>query len=494
VAERARARAFLASLVEARARLEPTLPADLLAEERRLLADISRLQAAERRGAATIEDTSRLAAAEAGLEALELRVRTELPRFGEMRGLAPASLAAVQGALAPGEVLLEYFLADAGSHLWIVDRGSVTHHPLPPAAELEDGVRRAYTDLLDPASTPRLDTLASELLGPLTAGRPAPETLLVVPSGILHYLPFEVLPLAGGPLVEHAATSYLPSASALVELRARPVEPAPPRLLAVGDPPSTGEPAARRAGLAGVRGLGALPHTRREVERIRSRFGKRWSTALLGPAAAEGRLKAEPLDRYSVLHLAVHGWIDARSAARCGLVLGPGPGDDDGVLQVREILRLRLAADLVTLSACQSGLGELVTGEGMVGLGRAFFYAGSDSVVASLWSVADDASADLMVAFYDGLADGLPKAEALRRARLSLRRDPRWAHPYYWAPFVLLGRGEDGVEVPGGGPPAALLAVLAAVAAGLGAFAWRRRKRGAGADGVHRPDPPPSPG
>lgn len=480
VAERARARAFLASLVEARARLEPTLPSELLAQERGLLATISRLQAAERRGAAQAADTARLAAAEGDLEALELRVRSEAPRFSELRGLVETDVAAVQAALEPGEVLLEYFLADGGSHLWRIDRASIAHHALPSADTVEERVRRALTDLMDPSSTPRLEALAGDLLGSVTPGGRAPARLLVVPSGILHYLPFEALPLGDGHLVDRSAVSYLPSASALVELRSRPVEPAPPRLLAVGDPPSGNEPApARRVGFAGVRGLGALPHTRREVERIRSRFGAGRSTALLGPEAAEGRLKAEPLDRYSVLHLAVHGWIDASSAARCGLVLGPGPGDDDGLLQFREILRLRLAADLVTLSACQSALGELVTGEGMVGLARAFFYAGSDSVVASLWSVADDATADLMAEFYRGLAEGLPKAEALRRARLAVRADPRYAHPYYWASFVLLGRGEDGVEIPRRGPPAAIPITLAAVAAvgGLGLLGWKLRRR-----------------
>jgi CHAT domain-containing protein len=475
VAERARARAFLGSLAESRAALHETVPSELVAEERRVLAVISRLQAQQRSGEPANAGAADLARAEAELLALELRVRAEHPRLSEMRGRAPADAAAVQQALAPGEVLLEYLLAEPESHLWVVERSRLRHFALPSASELERDVRRAYTELLDAASTPRLEELGRRLLGPAGPFEPAPSSLLIVPSGILHYLPFEALPLGEGHVVDRAATSYLPSASALVELRRRPVEPASPRLLAVGD--ATYAPAAAPAPLWGSGNLGALPYTRREVEELRARFGRGSSTLLLGRAAAEGRLKSEPLERYSVLHLAVHGRIDASDAGRSGLVLAPEPGGDDGILQFREILRMRLAADLVTLSACQSALGELVTGEGMVGLARAFFYAGSDSVVASLWNVADEASADLMAAFYSGLAQGLPKAEALRRARLTLREDPRYAHPYYWSPFVLIGRGEDGVEIPGDVPgPTALLALAGVTVAGLGLIAWRRRR------------------
>ena len=144
------------------------------------------------------------------------------------------------------------------------------------------------------------------------------------------------------------------------------------------------------------------------------------------------------------------------------------------------MLRLRLAADLVTLSACQSALGELVTGEGMVGLSRAFFYAGAPSVVASLWNVNDEASAELMRHFYRGLRRGLTKAEALRQARLELRREPRYSHPYFWAPFVLVGRAGDPVAVPGDGRPPAVpvLLTLLAAAGALAALARARRRGG----------------
>lgn len=480
IAERARARAFLGSLAEARAGLDETLPAALVGRERSLLLEISQLEAVLRRGEAVPETRAALREKEGHLETLQLTTRAAHPRFAELRNPKPVPLATIRDSLTPGETLAAYLLADGGSHLWLIDRDGLSHRRLPPAAELEPQIRRAYTDLLSPASTPDLEGLASVLLAPVVGPDAPPSSLVIVPWGILHYLPFDALPLGAGFVADRVSTSYVPSASALVELRRRPVVPAKPRWLALGDADYAGVAAPDRAiDAATLEGFAALPQTRREVELIRSRFGRRSVTALLGGDATKSRLEQEELADYSVLHLATHGWIDSSSPARSGLVLGTERQGEDGILRFREILRLRLAADLVTLSACETALGDLVTGEGMVGLARAFFYAGSDSVVASLWNVSDVASAELMESFYAGLAAGLPKAESLRRARIAVRSDPRFAHPYYWAPFVLLGRGEDGIELP---PRRGLgiglgLGLAAGGAALLALLALRRRAR-----------------
>lgn len=127
---------------------------------------------------------------------------------------------------------------------------------------------------------------------------------------------------------------------------------------------------------------------------------------------------------------------------RSGIVLTTAPGSkEDGVLQMSEVMRLKLNADVVTLSACRTGLGKLLRGEGMIGLTRAFQYAGADNVVVSLWNVNDIATAELMKAFYRNLTRGLPKDEALRQAKLQLLRGKQrtWGHPYFWAAFVLVG-------------------------------------------------------
>jgi CHAT domain-containing protein len=149
-------------------------------------------------------------------------------------------------------------------------------------------------------------------------------------------------------------------------------------------------------------------------------------------------VKAEALDHYRYIHFATHGILDESHPSRSGLALTAGAGDG-GVLAVDQITGLRIHADVVTLSACSTGLGELVSGEGMLGLVRSFLYAGASSVAVSLWNVNDDATATLMKEFYRNLSVAVPPREALRRAKISLihQDNALWRHPHFWAPFVL---------------------------------------------------------
>lgn len=144
------------------------------------------------------------------------------------------------------------------------------------------------------------------------------------------------------------------------------------------------------------------------------------------------------------IHFASHGFIDENIPERSGILFTTETGSKEpGILQVSEIMRLKLSADLVTLSACSTGLGRLVNGEGILGLTRAFFYAGARNVTVSLWNVNDSATAALMKAFYENLNRGLPKGEALREAKLGMlqSQNTAWHHPYFWAAFVLVGPG-----------------------------------------------------
>jgi CHAT domain-containing protein len=185
-----------------------------------------------------------------------------------------------------------------------------------------------------------------------------------------------------------------------------------------------------------------LPHTRDEVDGIGSLFPASKRQVYLGDKAVEQAVKAEKLDQYRYIHFAAHGLIDEDRPVRSGIVLSIAVEvKKDGVLQMSEIMRLKLNADLVTLSARRTGLGKLLNGEGIVGLTRAFFYAGASSVVVSLWNVNDLATAELMKAFYRNINNGMKKDEALRQAKLSLIRGQQrsWQHPYFWAPFILVG-------------------------------------------------------
>ena len=205
--------------------------------------------------------------------------------------------------------------------------------------------------------------------------------------------------------------------------------------------PSASLPRAARNSpeLSGIE-LHNLPQTREEVEEIGRIFAKD-AVVLLGKEATETAFKREPLDQFRVLHLAVHGFADTQYPERSALVLGIDPTSaDDGLLQAREIIRLRLNAELTTLSACDSGVGLLLGEEGISNLVEAFLVAGSKSVVASLWGADDTFASALMEEFYRHLARGDDLGHALQNAKLDLlARYGEQTSPFYWAGFVIVG-------------------------------------------------------
>ena len=158
--------------------------------------------------------------------------------------------------------------------------------------------------------------------------------------------------------------------------------------------------------------------------------------------ATESRLKSGGLERYRYVHLATHGIVDEEHPGLSRLLLMPEAlSGEDGVLHLGEIYNLRLNADLVVLSACDTGRGRIARGEGIIGLTRGFLYAGAQSLLVSLWPVSDAAASDLVVDFYAELLAGQPKAQALRAAKLrAIGRNPEYAKPYYWSSLVLVGQ------------------------------------------------------
>jgi len=191
--------------------------------------------------------------------------------------------------------------------------------------------------------------------------------------------------------------------------------------------------------------LTPLPGTREEVEGIARLFGKS-ATKRLGAAATEAAAKRES-PQADIVHFACHGWLDGQMGMNSGLALSQpealgweAKGDDDGLLQAWEIFgQVKLKAELVVLSACQTGLGERMRGEGLIGMTRALQYAGARSVVASLWKIPDESTGQLMVEFYRQWRGGKSKDEALRQAQLKVMKDGKHSHPFYWAAFVLVG-------------------------------------------------------
>jgi CHAT domain-containing protein/Tfp pilus assembly protein PilF len=372
----------------------------------------------------------------------------------EVRGMAePEPLERLQAELDGETRLLEFMVADERSFAWLLSRDRVEMAALPGRQALEETVGRYRRLIRQPPVRPgAVDEVPAQgralyrrLLAPFGPRLDGARRLVVVPDGALHYLPFESLVAsvrAGRPryLLETHDVTYAPSASVLARLGREPGG-ARLALLAYGAPDLGGRPA-RAATRGGT--FAPLSHARQEVLSIARLFPAESRKVQLGAGATESAFKREDLAQYRILHLATHGLIDDRAPSRSGLLLAPGDGGEDGLLQGTEILDLKLDADMVVLSACGSGLGKLVRGEGLVGLSRAFFYAGTRSLVVSLWNVDDASTAEVMKAFYRRLSRGKGRAEALREAKRDLLRSdrPLYHHPYYWAPLVLVGRGE----------------------------------------------------
>jgi CHAT domain-containing protein len=201
----------------------------------------------------------------------------------------------------------------------------------------------------------------------------------------------------------------------------------------------------RDVGLAEDAGrIPRLPLAREEAESILGLAPESERLGALGFDASKATANDPKLAQYRILHFATHGLLDSAHPELSGVVLSlvdPDGCPRDGFLRLHEIYNLKLPADLVVLSACQTGLGKEIRGEGLVGLTRGFMYAGAKSVVASLWKIDDRATAALMKRFYEGMlgAARLTSAEALRKAQIEMWKTGNWNHPYYWAAFVLQG-------------------------------------------------------
>ena len=481
--ERARARSFLELLTD-RTLDMADVPPELLRHQQDL--DGQRGAAYDQLGQLTgaDPDTENVEALHRTLRSLERRqqeltaqIRATSPRYASLQYPQPLTLTKAQVTLEPGSLLLSYLVDDDQTFLFAVTRTHAEAHILPVGREaLQERVRsfrqaldrnRLTHDSAQEAALGR--ALYAQLVAPQVQGlvRRA-ERLLLCPDGPLHTLPFAALVMSRqgrpGYLGAVKPLSHILSMTTHAQTLASHSRTTSPRLLAFGDPRHTEVareanpmPAgAVRAGassdelsLLQTRGLALtpLPHSRAEVEALARLFGDD-ATVRLGSEATKGAVLREA-GGADLLHLACHAWFDPQMPLSSGLVLsrpeaaGEAAGEaaeDNGLLQAWEIFqKLRLSADLVVLSACQSGLGQEVRGEGMVGLTRAFQYAGARSLAVSLWDVNDESTSLFMQAFYTQIKAGASKDDALRQGMLALRSDPRWDAPCYWGAFVLIG-------------------------------------------------------
>ena len=403
----------------------------------------------------------------------------------------PLTLKETQARILNDETsLLEFALGNERSYAWLVTKNNFWCFTLPGRAEIEKSARSLYQvfvdhQLVNGESTParaqreakaaaalpkEIASLSKILLDPL-AGKLTTKRLLVVPDGALQYIPFQVLldPDSREPLIKRHEIVNQPSASTLAlvlsEIGTR--KTAAHLIAVLADPvfelndsrvkreamSKLDQPAEMLAVRRALRDVGVTPDglhiprllaSGREADEIMALVPARSSLKAVGFAATRDRIFSTDLASYRIVHIATHGIINNERPEESGIVLSlidQQGRSQDGFLRLRDIYTLKLPCDLVVLSACSTALGKDIRGEGLMSVTRGFMYAGAAGVVASLWKVDDEATAELMKHFYAALFNkGLPPAAALRDAQLELAQNARWQSPYYWAGFVIQGQ------------------------------------------------------
>jgi CHAT domain-containing protein len=362
-------------------------------------------------------------AAIAGKRSLAVQLRrdlqTQAPELASLVNVTYSSAKDIQARLPADEVLVEYYYDDKKVYAFVITRERLQVVWLEGGNLAQDV--KAFREALDSPKDNRYLALAQklhrQLFQPLEATL-TKQHVLIVAHGALHYLPFNALHDGREYVIDRYRLRQLPSASVMPYLRGTR-QAKTGTLLAFGNP-DLGD---KRYDLA---------YAQAEAQAItRVVPGAR---ALVRRDATETAFKQQGVN-YAYVHFASHGEFNADAPLNSALLLAKDK-TNDGALTVGELYSMRLNADLVTLSACETGLGKIANGDDVVGLTRGFLYAGSRSIVASLWKVDDEATAYLMTRFY-GALKGTSKREALRLAQIETRK--KYVHPYYWAAFQLTG-------------------------------------------------------
>lgn len=356
----------------------------------------------------------------------------------------PVSVSAIRRILGPDETLVEYVFDKQACYALQIDARGLHIHKLPGRAAIGNTAKAFVTAIRNQSdSTPSARALYGQVIEPL-ATRQA-KSMIVIPDGSLHLVPMGALVDEKGTFLGSRMTiSAAPSATIYYMLKTagkRSLASKPFLGVAYSAGPRGAASANRELSDLRAANLKPLQFGREEIEEAARAMGV-GSVTLDGAAGTEAALKQQPLADFKVLHFAAHGVSSESEPDRAALVFSPGGQTEDGLWQAREIRRARLNADVVVLSACETGSGRLQGQEGVMNLARAFLTAGAGSVVASLWSVDDRSTATLMEYFYAHLAQGASVRSALRQAQTDFVRDfGDKAKPYLWAGFEVIGDG-----------------------------------------------------
>ena len=497
--ERGRARSLIELLNEAHVDIREGVNADLIKRERELSQLLNakaqrEIQLTARRG--NQQELHALRKEISGLEdeyqQVQAAIRKASPAYAALTQPQPLQLKEIQQQLDTNTLLLEYSLGDDRSYLWVVARDSLKTYQLPKRAEIQSIAKQVYDSLTARSISKSIETamerqrriaradeqfrqseaqLSKMILGPAATAL-GKKRIVVVADGILQYIPFAALTnptsVVAEPLIIQHELITLPSASTLAIQRRNLAnrKPAPQMLAVLADPVfTTSDPRlaktvsrVRQENTAtagdtrriehpiepmGQLSIRRLPFTREEADRILAVAPAPTNLKAVDFRANRTLAMSNELSKFRYVHFATHGYLDSARPDLSAIVLSlvdQQGNPENGFLRSHEIFNLKLPAELVVLSACETGLGKDVRGEGLVGLTRGFMYAGARRVIVSLWNVNDKATASLMQRVYAGLLKtNKTPAASLRAAQIEMWLQNQWQSPYYWAGFVMQG-------------------------------------------------------
>jgi CHAT domain-containing protein len=398
-------------------------------------------------------------------------LETSYPKYYELKYKPVVTRASEiqQDILLRNQVMVSYFFGEETLYALVISKDSFEIRELTTDSLSQQDIQKYRDLILNSSSTTafaeKSHQLYNKLINPISdliSGK----NLLIVPDGILHYLPFESLVTNAvsdlnsvryhnlSYLIQDYAISYAPSAGYL-HLSNQKDNPDTKRQL-VGFAPGFSEVSSsekRNIYPDYERSVLSLPFSKREVEELGELFNNDsgfWSflfsssnpaDTYVGSTASEEMFKNVSLENYRYIHLATHAYVSEEDPEQSGILFAvPQNSKEDGVLHASEIYNLHLNTYLVTLSACETGIGTIAEGEGMMSLSRAFQYAGAQNLLVSLWKVSDRSTSELMLAFYKLNQQKNAISTALREAKINMINEGQYSHPKYWAPFVLIGQ------------------------------------------------------
>jgi len=435
------------------------------------------------------------------LEEIKATLKQNSPIYSAIKNPAPFDVAGFQrDILDENSLLLEFSFGKEESYLWLVGKTEINSYILPPREQIESHIEKlreslASREMRQGESVENYQARVSEaediykyeskqlsdkLFGQI-ADRLSNKRLIIVPDGKLHYFPIAALPFPNStdnlPILLTNETIYEPSAATLALLmrNGKKISAAPKNLLVFSDPifsnqdarivatadikdetrPEIGLLRAEKFRLAeSLASLVRLNASQDEADAIMQIIGDSESIALSGAAATRERALDASIADYKIIHFATHGFIKEERPELSGIVLSQvdeAGQSRNGVVRLQDIYAMNLLADAVVLSACNTGIGKEVKGEGLLSLNNAFLQTGAKSVVSSLWKVEDYAARELMKNFYRELTSGtVTTAEALRRAQIKLRQNPQYKSPFYWAAFTVQGDFQTAPQLAAG--------------------------------------------